>query len=71
MHIFRFVGVNTTEISLPYPFSAATKYVCALFTVWKDELGLGKLIEATGVPITTAAGASLNWFAKMTVATLR
>ena len=66
-----FCSARTTEISLPFPFSAATKYVCALFTVWKDELGLGKLIESMGVPITTAAGASLSWFAKMTVATLR
>ena len=59
------------ENSLPFPFSALTRYVHALFTVWKDELGLGRLIEATGVPITTAAGASLSWFTQLTVAIVR
>lgn len=40
-----------TSLFLPL-LTSFTKYLSAVFTVWKDEVGIGRLFEAAGIPLS-------------------
>ena len=56
--------------SLPFSFSSCVNYFFTVFTIWRDELGIGRLFEASGIPLATAAGASMTIAARNAIAYL-
>ena len=58
---------RTAAFTRPFPFSPYVNYFSAVFTIWRDELGIGRLFEASGIPLTTGAGASMTIAARSAI----
>ena len=59
--VFAVCFSHASETSfLPPLVTSVTRYFSAVVTIWRDEVGIGRLFESAGIPLTTAAGASLT-----------
>jgi len=57
-----FCQINQAAICLSLSLS---DYLSAVYTVWKDVMGVGRMLDAAGIPLITApptgGGAAMAW----------